>query len=208
MIYIQSIEWNVMKNQRSNDSTTEQTNDLLVTTSVTSFTDNKQMSITSNSTQSAQPLSITTAELITSPKTTRRGLKLSASHDSLLNVTLRKKNNPSNISRPGSATSVGFKTFNNIITGSAKKLINTNTNNNNNNNNLNIINKSYDKPLTLRRSVSKDSIDSIGVNRKEREKENRKIVVRLLSIIIYLLIQRFCLFYRFFNFNELFIYCS
>jgi hypothetical protein len=197
-----------MKNQRSNDSTTEQTNDLLVTTSVTSFTDNKQMSITSNSTQSAQPLSITTAELITSPKTTRRGLKLSASHDSLLNVTLRKKNNPSNISRPGSATSVGFKTFNNIITGSAKKLINTNTNNNNNNNNLNIINKSYDKPLTLRRSVSKDSIDSIGVNRKEREKENRKIVVRLLSIIIYLLIQRFCLFYRFFNFNELFIYCS
>jgi len=188
-----------MKNQRSNDSTTEQTNDLLVTTSVTSFTDNKQMSITSNSTQSAQPLSITTAELITSPKTTRRGLKLSASHDSLLNVTLRKKNNPSNISRPGSATSVGFKTFNNIITGSAKKLINTNTNNNNNNNNLNIINKSYDKPLTLRRSVSKDSIDSIGANRKEREKENRKIVVTLLSIIIYLLIRTFCLFYRFFN---------
>jgi hypothetical protein len=189
-----------MKNQRSNDSTTEQTNDHLVTTSVTSFTDNNQMSITSNSTQStqsAQPLSITTAELITSPKTTRRGLKLSASHDSLLNVTLRKKNNPSNSSRPGSATSVGFKTFNNIITGSVKKLINTNTNNNNNN--LNIINKSYDKPLTMRRSVSKDSIDSIGANRREREKENRKIVVRLLSIIIYLLIHRFCLFCRFFN---------
>jgi hypothetical protein len=188
-----------MKNQRSNDCTTEQTNDHLVTTSVTSFTDNNQMNITSNSTQSAQPLSATTAELITSPKTTRRGLKLSASHDSLLNVTLRKKNNPSNSSRPGSATCVGFKTFNNIITGSAKKLINTNTNNNNNNNNLNIINKSYDKPLTLRRSVSKDSIDSIGANRKEREKENRKIVVTLLSIIIYLLIRTFCLFYRFFN---------
>lgn len=189
-----------MKNQRVTDGTDSNKQTSATTTTNALITNSTNGSATINdhtnniiscinpssparTTHTANIVSATPRSISTTPHLKEyRKHQLSGSQDSLLNVTVRKKCS-SATTRPGSATSFGIRTINSLISGGTASVKKLNKSSNNNNNNHH--HHHHNKPLVLRRAMSKDSIDSIGISKKEREKENRRKHFLLVKIYFF-----------------------